>query len=78
MLRRALLRGGTSILRQSFGPLEVLKSFIAVVIYTAVLPFSLLLGHHRFMTLLIKLFNHVGKLLALQDWNPVREPYVTD
>lgn len=78
MLRRALLRGGTSVLRTSFGPLDVVKSFIAVVTYTAVLPFSLLLGHHRFMTLLIKLFDHLGKLLALQNWNPVREPYVTD
>jgi glycosyltransferase involved in cell wall biosynthesis len=78
MLRQALLRGGTSVLRPSFGPLDVVKSFTAVAIYSVVLPFSLLLGHHRFMTLLIKLFNHLGKLLALQDWNPVREPYVTD
>lgn len=78
MLRRALLRGGTSVLRQSFGPLDVVKSGIAVVIYTAVLPFSLLLGHHRFMNLLVRLFDHLGKLLALRDWNPVREPYVTD
>jgi succinoglycan biosynthesis protein ExoM len=78
MLRRALLRGGTSVLRQGFGPFEVVKSFVAVAIYSAVLPFSLLLGQHRFMTLLIKLFDHLGKLLALPNWNPIREPYVTE
>jgi len=78
MLRRALLRGGSSVLRKSFGPLDVLKSLIAVPIYTAVLPFALLLGHHRFMSVLIKLFDHLGKLLALPNWNPVREPYITE
>jgi succinoglycan biosynthesis protein ExoM len=78
MLRRALLRGGTVVLRQSFGPLEIVKSLIAVAIYTLMLPFALLLGQHRFMNVLIKLFDHLGKLLALPDWNPVREPYVTD
>jgi succinoglycan biosynthesis protein ExoM len=78
MLRRALLRGGTSVFRRSFGPSDVLKSFVAVAIYALVLPFSLLLGHHRFMGLLISLFDHLGKLLALPNWNPVREPYVTE
>lgn len=78
MLRRALLRGGTSVLRRGFGPLDVLKSVAAVAIYALVLPFSLLLGQHRFMGLLISLFDHLGKLLALPNWNPVREPYVTE
>jgi hypothetical protein len=42
------------------------------------LPFALVLGQHRFMTLLVKLFDHVGKLLALFGINPVTEEYVTD
>jgi hypothetical protein len=37
-----------------------------------------LIGHHRFMSIAIKLFDHVGKLLALYRCQPVREPYVTD
>jgi succinoglycan biosynthesis protein ExoM len=78
MLRRALLNGGAAVLRKSFGPLDIAKSFIAVPMYTVVLPFALLLGHHRFMTILIKLFDHLGKLLALPNLNPVREPYITD
>jgi len=43
-----------------------------------VLPFALALGHHRFMTFLVKLFDHLGKLFALVDIRPVRDPYVTD
>jgi len=78
MLRRALLRGATVVVRQSFGPLEIVKSIIAVVIYTLALPVSLLFGQHHFMNLLIRLCDHLGKLLAIPDWNPVREPYVTD
>jgi len=78
MLRRALLRGASCVLRQSFGPMDVLKSLTAVVIYTAILPLSLLFGQARFMNLLIRLFDHLGKLLALGDLNPAREPYVTD
>jgi succinoglycan biosynthesis protein ExoM len=78
MLRRALLRGATAVLRPGFGPLEIAKSFIAVPTYAAVLPVALVLGHHRFMNILIRLFDHLGKLLTLGGCNPVREPYVTD
>ena len=42
------------------------------------LPFALVLGHHRFMTLLVKLCDHLGRLLALLRINPVKEPYVTE
>lgn len=78
MLRRALLNGGAAVLRKSFGPVEIAKSFIAVPTYTLVLPFALLLGQHRFMSILIKLCDHVGKLLALPKLNPMREPYITN
>jgi len=78
MLRRALLQGKVSLLQPTFGALEIAKSVIAVPAYTAALPIALALGHHRFMTLLVKLFDHIGKLLALLGINPIREPYVTD
>jgi succinoglycan biosynthesis protein ExoM len=78
MLRRALLRGATSRIHPTFGALSVAKSVIAVPAYTTALPFALVLGHHRFMTLLVRLFDHIGRLLALLGINPIREPYVTD
>jgi glycosyltransferase involved in cell wall biosynthesis len=78
ILRRALLQGTVSVLHPTFGAREVVKSLLAVPIYSAALPFTLILAHHRFMTLLVKLFNHVGLLLALLKINIIREPYVTD
>jgi glycosyltransferase involved in cell wall biosynthesis len=78
MIRRALLQGATVKLNPTFGARDIAKSAIALVIYTTVLPFSLLLGHHRFMTLLIKLFSHLGTFLSVLGINPIREPYVTD
>jgi succinoglycan biosynthesis protein ExoM len=78
MLRSALLRGATEAVHPTFGALGIAKSVIAVPVYTAALPFALMLGHHRFMTILIKVFDHLGKLLALVGINPIREQYVTD
>ncbi|MBZ5634688.1 MAG: glycosyltransferase [Acidobacteriia bacterium] len=74
MLRRALLRGGTS----PFGAQQVLRSVVAVPLYTAALPFALALGQSRFMTLLVKLCDHLGRLLSLVGVHPIREPYVTE
>jgi len=76
MLRKALLWGQSARLQPSCGPLNIAKSCIAVPVYTAALPLAFVLGQHRFMTLLIKLFHHLGKLLALLGINPIREPYV--
>lgn len=78
MLKRALLRGAASLAHPTFGALEVSKSVIAVPAYIAALPFALVGGHHRFMTLFIKVFDHLGKLLALLGIKLVRQPYVTD
>jgi len=78
MLRRALLQGTVSVLHPSFGTIDIAKSIIAIPAYMVALPFALVLGHHRFMTLSVKLFDHIGRLLALLDINPVREPYVTE
>jgi glycosyltransferase involved in cell wall biosynthesis len=78
MLRKALLRGATASLQPNCGAASISKSLIAVPLYTAALPFALVLGHHWFMTLLVKLFDHLGKLLALLGINPVKEQYVSE
>jgi len=78
MLRRALLQGSVTVLHPTFGAREVLKSIFAVPLYFAALPFALVLAHHKFMTILVKLFSHIGQLLALLKINVITEPYVTD
>ena len=77
MLRRALLQGSVSVLHPTFGVREVGKSLVAVPLYCAALPFALVVSHHKFMTLLIRLCDHLGKLLAVIKINPIKEPYVT-
>jgi hypothetical protein len=77
MLRRALLRGAMEPETATFRARDLLKSVIAVPIYVVILPFALLLGHHRFMRFLVSLCDHVGKLLAFVGINPIKEPYVT-
>jgi succinoglycan biosynthesis protein ExoM len=78
MLKRALLRGANSLAHPTFGAADVVKSVIAVPAYMAALPFALLLGHHCFMTLLVKTFDHLGRLLALIGVKPITEQYVTE
>jgi hypothetical protein len=78
MLKRALLRGACAKLHPAVGLYEGLKSLTAVAVYSLCLPFASLAGHHRFMTLLVKLCDHLGKLLAFAGINPVKTPYVTE
>lgn len=78
LLRRALLRGCSSLLHSRSGVRDIAKSVIAVPAYTVILPFSLILGQSRFMTYLVRLFDHLGKLLALIGIHPVKEGYVTE
>jgi predicted glycoside hydrolase/deacetylase ChbG (UPF0249 family)/glycosyltransferase involved in cell wall biosynthesis len=78
MLKKALLRGSSAALHPTLGAEDVLRSMIAVPAYALVLPFALVLGHHHFMKLLVKLCDHLGKLLALAGMNPIRDQYVTE
>jgi len=78
LVRKALLRGATAGLQPSCGAISITKSAIAVPLYAVALPFALFLGQHRFMTLLVKLCDHLGKLLIKMGINPIREQYVTD
>jgi|ERR1041385_2716514 succinoglycan biosynthesis protein ExoM len=77
MLRRAILSGSASLLHPS-GWRKLGKSAFAVPAYTAALPIALLLGRDRLMHCLIRLCDHVGRLLASVGINPIREPYVTE
>lgn len=73
LLKRALLRGQIS-LRHPVGRLgKIGKSVIAVPCYLLGLPFFLIAGQHVFMKYLVRLFDHLGRLLALVHLNPVRE-----
>ena len=78
MLRRALLRGMMARLQPGCDALSIAKSFLAVFIYTAALPFALVVGQHKFMAILVKLCDHLGKLLAVLGINAIRTPYVTE
>jgi glycosyltransferase involved in cell wall biosynthesis len=76
LLRKALLRGASAALRPTVGVLNIMKSVGAVLIYGLALPFAVLLGQHRFMDLLVRLCDHLGKILAVLGINPVQEPYI--
>jgi succinoglycan biosynthesis protein ExoM len=78
LLRRALLRGATSKLHGTFGAREVAKSLIAVPAYSLALPLILPISRGRFMSTLVSLFDHVGRLLSLCGINPVKEAYITE
>ncbi len=78
MIRRALLRGAMSPRHPTFGARDVLASIIAVPVYAALLPLNLLRGQASFMTYLVKLCDHLGRLLALVHIRPVKDSYVTE
>jgi succinoglycan biosynthesis protein ExoM len=77
MLRRALLRGATAAKRGE-GVSSFLRSLVAIPLYALALPFAQLLGHDKFMLLLIKLCDHIGKILTALGFNPIKDAYVSD
>jgi hypothetical protein len=78
LMKKALLRGGCAALQPSCGTASILKSLVALPMYAVALPFAFLLGQHRFMTVLVKLCDHAGKLLALVGVHPIKAAYVSD
>jgi glycosyltransferase involved in cell wall biosynthesis len=74
MLRRALLRGQLP----HFTIVDYLKSIIAIPLYTSSLPFLLIGGQHLFMKYLVKIFDHIGRLLFLLGINVIKESYVVE
>jgi cellulose synthase/poly-beta-1,6-N-acetylglucosamine synthase-like glycosyltransferase len=77
ILRRALFRGTAAKFHPTFGALEIAKSVMAVPLYTVALPFALAMGYHRFMPLLVKLFDHLGNVLSCLGIKLIKDPYVT-
>ncbi len=78
MLKRALLRGTIAMQHPTGRRRRVAKAVIAVPVYAAALPFSVLLGQHRFMYVLVRLFDHLGSLLTYVGIKPVKNQLVTD
>ncbi len=76
LIRRALLRGKMAFVSERSRPLSVLKSAIAIVIYTISLPLCILGGYHVFMKYLIKDCDHIGKVAAYLGITLVNEKYV--
>jgi succinoglycan biosynthesis protein ExoM len=77
LLKRALLRGTIALAQQNSKVVEVTKSLIAVPVYAISLPVMLILGQHKFMKYLVKLCDHLGKLMSVLGINPIKDPYVT-
>jgi succinoglycan biosynthesis protein ExoM len=77
MLKRALLRGYSSLAHPTFSVREVITSLLAAPAYVLALPFALIFGQSKFMSILVRLFDHIGRLLGCVGINPIKEPYVT-
>jgi hypothetical protein len=73
LIRRALLRGKNSLRHPTGRPLLVAKSLIAVPAYILALPVLCIWGHHKFMRYVVKLSDHLGRLLAVVGINWMRE-----
>ena len=54
----------------------VVKSLLAIVIYSSALPILLLYKHDIFMKYLIKDFDHIGKILAVMGLDVIKQKYV--
>lgn len=76
-VRRGLLQGAYESLQPSCDLQSILKSTVAIPIYTVALPVAFVFGHHHFMSLLEKMSFHAGKLLKFCGINPIREEYVS-
>ena len=77
LLKRALLRGHTSVAHPAFAARDILTSLVAAPTYVLALPFALAMGQGKFMSILVRLFDHIGRLLGCAGINPIKEPYVT-
>lgn len=75
-LKRALLRGVTNAKRLRWWSGSVAKSLVASVVYAVMLPllalFALLGREDVFMAVLVRLCDHLGKVLAVLGWRTVR------
>jgi glycosyltransferase involved in cell wall biosynthesis len=78
MVRRALFRGQIAAKWPGFRPRHILKSVLAVSIYTLFLPIYVFAGQKIFMKYMIKNFYHIGKILSCVGIEFIKQKYVTD
>jgi glycosyltransferase involved in cell wall biosynthesis len=76
LFKRGLVRGKMALNNAKSRPLSVLKSAVAIAIYTVFLPVFFVFSHHVFMKYLIKDCDHLGKILAFAGIDLVKEKYV--
>ena len=78
LLRRALLRGKMSLVHPGMGMKSVLKSVIAIPVYLVLLPFLAIGGQHLFMKYLVKICDHLGRVLSAAGIDVISEKYVVE
>jgi len=77
LMKRALIRGKMAFNAKVPSPcMSLMKSGVVIVLYTCCLPLFFVIGHHVFMRYLIKIFDHLGKILAFLGIDLVKEKYV--
>jgi succinoglycan biosynthesis protein ExoM len=74
LLQRALRRGQSE--KGLADGKSIAKSMVAVPAYALALPVSLLIGHHHFVRNLVRLCDHLGKLLGIAGFRPMGKHYV--
>jgi succinoglycan biosynthesis protein ExoM len=78
MLKRAFLRGTIRMQHPTQRLRKITKAAVAVPVYAVALPFALVLGHDRFMNVLVRLCDHLGSLLTFVGIKPITSQLVTD
>ncbi len=78
ILRKAMLQGATAALQPNCTTFNIIKSLVAIPVYLLVLPITLLFGQQYFMRLMVKISDHLGKVLMRVGISPIREEYVSD
>jgi hypothetical protein len=73
LLHRALLRGKNSSRHSKDRFRNLAKSVLAVPVYSLALPVLFVAGQKHFMKYLVKLANHVGRLMAVVRLTIVHE-----
>jgi succinoglycan biosynthesis protein ExoM len=76
-VRRALLRGKVAVPRPFTGFRGFLKSCGAVCVYAALLPPLVVLSQGLFMRYLVRMCDHLGRVLAFFGLEVVRESYLS-
>lgn len=76
LLLRALLRGKMALQSSKYRGRSVAYSTMAVAAYLLLLPLITLSGTHTCIKCLIRIFDHVGKILAYFGMDVVKEKYI--